>query len=58
MQGFLLSKAVPADEIAEFFRIPNVAAPMLQPKSGASFEKPMARSGRRKAAGRIDAQRP
>jgi diguanylate cyclase (GGDEF)-like protein len=58
MQGFLLSKAVPADEIAEFFRIPHVAAPMLQPKSGASFEKPMARSGRRKAAGRIDAQRP
>lgn len=58
MQGFLLSKAVPADEIAEFFRIPHVTAPTLQPKSGASFEEPMARSGQRKAAGRIDAQRP
>jgi EAL domain-containing protein (putative c-di-GMP-specific phosphodiesterase class I) len=58
MQGFLLSKAVPADEIAEFLRIPHLAAPTLQPKSGASFEKPMARSGRRKTAGRIDAQCP
>jgi diguanylate cyclase (GGDEF)-like protein len=58
MQGFLLSQAVPADEIAEFIRIPHLAAPTLQPKSGASFEKPMARTGRRKAAGRIDAQRP
>jgi diguanylate cyclase (GGDEF)-like protein len=35
MQGFLLSKALPADEIAEFLRIPHLAAPTLQPKSAA-----------------------
>jgi diguanylate cyclase (GGDEF)-like protein len=35
MQGFLLSKALPADEIAEFLRMPHLAAPTLQPKSAA-----------------------
>jgi len=33
MQGFLFSRAVPAEQIADLFRLPDVSAPNLQPEA-------------------------
>jgi len=33
MQGFLFSRAIPAEQIADLFRLPDVSAPNLQPEA-------------------------
>lgn len=38
IQGFLCSRPVPADAIAELMQLPCVTAPALQPRPGASFQ--------------------
>jgi EAL domain-containing protein (putative c-di-GMP-specific phosphodiesterase class I) len=39
MQGFLFSKAVQSEDIADLLRLPHVAAPMLQPEPGTASER-------------------
>jgi diguanylate cyclase (GGDEF)-like protein len=50
IQGFLFSKPVPANEIAELLRLPIVAAPTLQPESGVRSKRPTTRSKPRTTA--------
>jgi len=33
MQGYLFSRAIPAEQIADLFRLPDVSAPNLQPEA-------------------------
>jgi diguanylate cyclase (GGDEF)-like protein len=44
MQGFLFSKAVPAENIPTLLRLPRVASPPLRPALGVSSERLTARS--------------
>jgi len=57
IQGFLFSKPIPANEIAELLRLPVATAPPLQPESGTSSERSTTRS-KRTAATRTDARLP
>ncbi len=41
IQGFLFSKPVAADKIAELLRLPRVAAPALQPEPSVHFQEAM-----------------
>ncbi|KJC45218.1 EAL domain-containing protein [Bradyrhizobium sp. LTSP857] len=42
MQGFLFSKAVRSEDIADLLRLPHLAAPTLQPEPGVSSERSVA----------------